>query len=97
MNDADEIVAAIPESLSKASRETGSWDEGPPDREETASASYFLEQSFAQALTFLIRRVGRNYPLEFREQEFHGRTCHFRGGFVDRFLKVSDPSDHETH
>src|SRR5690348_12806196 len=53
LNDAADVVAAIRESLSKASHESQNWDLEPPDRDESDLVKYFIERAFTQTLVFL--------------------------------------------
>jgi hypothetical protein len=53
LNDPADVVAAIRESLSKASGESQNWDVRSPEDTEKELADYFIERGFTQALVFL--------------------------------------------
>jgi hypothetical protein len=53
LNNPAEAVAAIRESLSKASKESDYWDVRAPEDDEEDLVKYFIERAFTQTLVFL--------------------------------------------
>jgi len=53
MNDPDEILAAIRETLGNANKAASDWDYRSPEPEEEETVRFFIERAFAQVLTFL--------------------------------------------
>lgn len=53
LNTAGDVVAAIRESLSKASHESLHWDARSPEGDEKELTDYYMERAFTQTLVFL--------------------------------------------
>src|ERR1035438_9070240 len=53
MNDPDETLAAIRETLRNANKAASHWDCRSPEPEEEETVRFLIERAFAQMLTFL--------------------------------------------
>ena len=53
MNDPNETLAAIRETLGNANKAASDWDYRSPERDEEETVRFFIERAFTQILTFL--------------------------------------------